>query len=216
MTEAPYFVDLVNDTLLDKFPDYNFQSNSYRVYTTLDMNLQRDAAEAVRIGMEEADKRIQGRKKRDPNYPDPQVRADCVGSADRRGAGADRRAELRDQPAGPHSGEAATGIVVQAVCLCRGAEHGSYGYGSQVLTPATMIQDEPTTFWFDGKPYEPSNFEHKFYGAVSLRDALAHSLNVATVKVAEETGLRRGGGSGAAGGNEPGHPADSGGGAGGL
>ncbi len=71
-TEAPYFVDLVNDTLIDKFPDYNFQSNTYRVYTTLDLNLQRDAAEAVRIGMEEADKRIKGRKKKDPNYPDPQ------------------------------------------------------------------------------------------------------------------------------------------------
>jgi penicillin-binding protein 1B len=51
-----------------------------------------------------------------------------------------------------------------------------------------MVLDEPTTFWFDGKPYEPSNFEHKFYGNVSLRDAMAHSLNVATVKVAEETG----------------------------
>jgi penicillin-binding protein 1B len=51
-----------------------------------------------------------------------------------------------------------------------------------------MITDEPTTFWFDGKPYEPSNFEHKFYGSVSMRDALAHSLNVATVKLAEQTG----------------------------
>ena len=71
-TDAPYFVDLVNDSLLEKFPDYNFQSNTYRVYTTLDPNLQRDAAEAVRIGMEEADKRIKGRKKKDPNYPDPQ------------------------------------------------------------------------------------------------------------------------------------------------
>jgi len=60
--------------------------------------------------------------------------------------------------------------------------------GGQVITPATMIMDEPTTFYFDGKPYEPSNFEHKFYGNVSLRDALAHSLNVATVKLAEQTG----------------------------
>ena len=57
-----------------------------------------------------------------------------------------------------------------------------------MLTPATMILDEPTTFWFDGKPYEPSNFEKKFYGNVSMRDAMAHSLNVATVKLAEETG----------------------------
>jgi penicillin-binding protein 1B len=60
--------------------------------------------------------------------------------------------------------------------------------GNLLLTPATMINDEPTTFWFDGKPYEPSNFEHKFYGTVSMRDALAHSLNVATVKLAEQTG----------------------------
>src|SRR5579863_2685708 len=70
--DAPYFVAIVNDALVDKFPDYNFQTNSYRVYTTLDLNLQRDAAEAVRIGMEEADKRIKGRKKKDPKYPDPQ------------------------------------------------------------------------------------------------------------------------------------------------
>src|SRR4051794_13759329 len=51
-----------------------------------------------------------------------------------------------------------------------------------------MVTDAPTTFWFDGKPYEPSNFEHKFYGDVNLRTALAHSLNVATVKVAEMVG----------------------------
>ena len=57
-----------------------------------------------------------------------------------------------------------------------------------MLTPATIVVDEPTTFWFDGKPYEPSNFEHKFYGPVTLRQALAHSLNVATVKVAEMVG----------------------------
>ena len=63
-TEAPFFVDLVNDALLDKFPDYNFQSNTYRIYTTLDPNLQHDAAEAVRIGMEEADKLIAGGRRK--------------------------------------------------------------------------------------------------------------------------------------------------------
>ena len=60
--------------------------------------------------------------------------------------------------------------------------------GPTILTPSTMVVDEPTTFWFDGKPYEPSNFEHKFYGPVTLRQALAHSMNVATVKVAEMVG----------------------------
>ncbi len=57
-----------------------------------------------------------------------------------------------------------------------------------VITPATMILDEPTTFYFDGKPYEPSNFEHKFYGNIGVQDAIARSLNVATVKIAEQVG----------------------------
>ena len=48
--------------------------------------------------------------------------------------------------------------------------------------------DQPTTFWYDGKPYEPSNFKHEFHGTVTLRQALAKSMNVATVKVAEMVG----------------------------
>ncbi len=188
-TEAPYFVDLVNDTLLEKFPDYNFQSNSYRVYTTLDPELQRDAADAVRIGMEEADKRLKFRKKRDPKYPDPQcaliaidpqtgeVRA-LIGGRNY-GTSQLNRALAKRQP-----GSSFKPFVYAA------ALNTALSGGSLLLTPATMIDDEPTTFYMDGKPYEPSNFEHKFYGMVSLRDALAHSLNVATVKVAEETGYQ--------------------------
>ena len=60
--------------------------------------------------------------------------------------------------------------------------------GAHILTPSTIVVDEPTTFWFDDKPYEPSNFENEFHGAVTLREALAQSLNVATVKVAEMVG----------------------------
>jgi penicillin-binding protein 1B len=52
-----------------------------------------------------------------------------------------------------------------------------------------MVDDEPTTFWFDGRSYQPSNFGHEFYGHVTLRQALAHSMNVATVKVAEMVGF---------------------------
>jgi penicillin-binding protein 1B len=186
-TDAPYFVDLVNDALQEKFPDTNFQTSSYRVYTTLDQNLQRDAAEAVRIGMAEADQRIKHRKKRDPSYPDPQcalialdpqtgeVRALVGGRS--YGMSQLNRILAKRQP-----GSSFKPFVYAA------ALNTALMGGNLLLTPATMVTDEPTTFWFDGKPYEPSNFEHKFYGNVSLRDAMAHSLNVATVKVAEETG----------------------------
>jgi penicillin-binding protein 1B len=186
-TEAPFFVDLVNDTLLEKFPDYNFQSNTYRVYTTLDPNLQNDAAEAVRIGMEEADKRIKARKKKDPNYPDPQcalialdpqtgeVKA-LIGGRNY-GMSQLNRILAKRQPGSSFK------PFVYAAALNTGLSNSG-----PVITPATMILDEPTTFYFDGKPYEPSNFEHKFYGNIGVQDAIARSLNVATVKVAEETG----------------------------
>ena len=62
-TEAPYFVDLVKEQLLDQFQDRDFQNDSYRVYTTLDMNLQHDAEEAVKIGIKETDDQWQRRNK---------------------------------------------------------------------------------------------------------------------------------------------------------
>ena len=60
-----------------------------------------------------------------------------------------------------------------------------------VVTPATTIDDEPTTFEFDGKEYTPNNYGERFMGHVTVRDALTNSLNVATVKVAELIGYGR-------------------------
>ena len=57
-----------------------------------------------------------------------------------------------------------------------------------ILTPASRVMDEPTTFWFDDKPYEPNNFTKKYLGEITLREALAHSINVPAVKVAEIVG----------------------------
>jgi penicillin-binding protein 1B len=185
--EAPNFVDLVNDTLIDKFPDYNFQGSAYRIYTTLDLNLQRDAVEAVRIGMEEADKRIKNRKKKDPKYPDPQCALIAIDP---------QTGEVRALVGGRNYGVSQLDRILAKrqpgssfkPFVYAAAMNTALNGGNVLLTPASMIQDEPTTFWFDGKPYEPSNFEKKFYGAVSIRDAMAKSLNVATVKVAEQIG----------------------------
>src|SRR5438034_9255464 len=46
-----------------------------------------------------------------------------------------------------------------------------------IITPATTIDDEPTTFEFDGKEYTPNNYGEKFMGRVTVRDALTNSLN---------------------------------------
>ena len=56
------------------------------------------------------------------------------------------------------------------------------------ITPASTLMDEPHKFWFHHESYEPGNFGAHFFGQVTLRLALAHSLNVATVALAEEVG----------------------------
>src|SRR6185437_6819470 len=56
------------------------------------------------------------------------------------------------------------------------------------ITPATTVVDEPTTFMYNDKPYEPADFGNEYAGTVTLRRALAHSLNVPAVKVAEMIG----------------------------
>jgi penicillin-binding protein 1B len=62
--------------------------------------------------------------------------------------------------------------------------------GGQLVTPAMTLLDEPTTFYYDDRTYSPSNFGDDFYGTVTVRQALAKSLNIPTVKLAEAAGYR--------------------------
>ncbi len=58
------------------------------------------------------------------------------------------------------------------------------------FTPASIVVDSPIVF-DDGsnKPWKPENYEQEFRGPTRLREALVHSINVVTVKVAQDIGL---------------------------
>ena len=57
-----------------------------------------------------------------------------------------------------------------------------------VITPASTVADQPSTFAYGDQIYEPRNYKEEYHGDVTLRYALALSLNNATVKLAEEVG----------------------------
>jgi penicillin-binding protein 1B len=63
--------------------------------------------------------------------------------------------------------------------------------GVKTLTPATLVNDEPTTFDAGGTLWSPSNYEDEYDGEVTFRRALSMSRNAATVKVAEAAGYDR-------------------------
>jgi penicillin-binding protein 1B len=57
-----------------------------------------------------------------------------------------------------------------------------------VLTPATVLEDTPAEFSYQGRIYKPANFGNDYYGPVTVRRALAKSLNIPTVRLAELAG----------------------------
>jgi len=186
-TEAPYFVDLVNDEVSRMFQDRDFQASTYRIYTTLDLNLQRAAGEAIRIGIQGVDELLKKqRRHRGVAFPDVQCALIAIDP---------RTAEVKALVGGRNYGvsqlnhilrQRAPGSIFKPFVYAAAMNTGITPGAPVVLTPASKVMDEPTTFWFDDKPYEPKNFTRKFLGEITLREALAHSINVAAVKVAEQ------------------------------
>ena len=57
-SDAPYFVDMVRDQLISKFNENELNDQSYRMYTTLDPDLQKAAAQAVETGIKLVDEQV--------------------------------------------------------------------------------------------------------------------------------------------------------------
>ena len=191
---APYFVDMVKDHLLSRLSQSDLETESLRIYTTLDPRLQEAAQQAVAIGMKNADELLARRyaiwKKRGQTVP--QVQCALVALDPHTG-------EIRALVGGRNYGESQLNHA-----LARrqpGSSFKPFVYAAAfdnqienmqpVITPATTVDDVPTTFEFDGKEYTPNNFDEEFFGTVTVHDALMHSLNVATIKVAQLIGYQR-------------------------
>ena len=193
-SSAPYFVDMVKDHLLEHLSESDLETQSYRVYTTLDPNLQKAAAEAVQIGMKGVDKLLAKRyaiwKKAGEPVLVPQVALVAVDP---------HTGEIRALVGGRNYGESQfnhalarrqPGSAFKPFVYAAAFDNTVEGL-QPVVTPVTTVDDSPTTFEFDGKEYTPNNYGQQFYGNVTVRDALIHSLNVATIKVAEMIGYER-------------------------
>src|ERR1035438_2362387 len=57
-SDAPYYVDIVRETLISKFNESELNDQSYRIYTTLDPDLQKAAAQAVESGIKLVDEQV--------------------------------------------------------------------------------------------------------------------------------------------------------------
>jgi len=74
------------------------------------------------------------------------------------------------------------GSAIKPIIYAAALEHG--------FTPASIIKDEPVSYpGGPGGEWKPENYDRKHYGPTRLRDALAYSRNVVTVKLLEAVGI---------------------------
>ncbi len=197
-SDAPYFVDLVRDQLISKFNENELNEQSYRIYTTLDPDLQKAAAQAVESGIKLVDDQIKklrtkrvkvGKKFETTVEPGPQAQVAMVVLDPHTGAvlalvgGRDYGwSQLNHAVSKRPTGSIFKPFVYAA------AMNTALDGSQNVLTPASTVSDEPTSFAYGDQIYEPRNYKEEYHGDVTLRYALAMSLNNATVKVAEQVG----------------------------
>jgi penicillin-binding protein 1B len=198
-SDAPYFVDLVRDQLFSKVSERELNDQSYRIYTTLDPELQRVAAGAVETGMKLVDdqvtkmrtKRVKiGKNKFETKVtPGPQAQVALVAIDPHTGrvlalvGGRNYgMSQLNHAVAKRPTGSIFKPFVYAA------AMNTALDGGENVFTPVTTVPDVASTFTYGDQIYEPRNYKEEYHGDVTLRYALALSLNNATVKLAEEVG----------------------------
>jgi penicillin-binding protein 1B len=189
--EAPYFVDMVRDQLLAQFSERDLISQSYRIYTTLDLDLQKAASEGARLGMGEVDQELKNSRHgrsgaaQDANQPQMALLALDAHTGEIKAlvGGRDYASSQLNHVLAKRQPGSSFKPFVYAAALSTAVD------GSQPLvTPATVLNDEPTTFQFGDLAYEPENYKQEYHGVVTLREAITHSLNVATVHLAEMVG----------------------------
>ncbi len=199
-SEAPYFVDLVHDQLMQKLGERDFNRESLRIYTSLDPDLQREATAAVESTIhvvdEQVDKLHAHEKKLGKSYIYPQVALVALNPHTGQvlalvGGRSYGNSQLNHAVAKRPTGSIFKPFVY-ASAFATAAEGTILPGQTKLFSPLTILKDEQTTYGA-GTEYEytPKNFEDEYYGQVTARYALMRSLNNATISLASMVGFDR-------------------------
>ena len=204
--EAPYFVDLVRDQIVQKLGDEQYNQQGLRIYTSLDPQLQAAATEAVTEGMKRVDELVlrmhthraskKGPATVDSNITYPQVALVAlnphtgqvlalVGGRNYGMSQFDHAVQHRP------TGSIFKPFVYAAAfnTSLTGAQLTNSDGVSGVFTPVTMLNDQPTTYYVGNQEYTPHNYHNEQFGMITARFALQESQNVATIALAQMVGF---------------------------
>lgn len=173
------FLDLLRRQLKREYREADLQTAGLKIFTTLDVRVQLAAEKAVVDGiaaLEKARPAAKGQLQAALVVTDPQSGDIKALVGDRRGApgGFNRALDAKRQIGS---------LMKPFVYLTALAQ-------PQRFNVLTLLEDEPRTYQSpNGKTWTPKNYDGEFHGPVALQDALAKSLNLATIDLGFRIGI---------------------------
>ena len=172
--EAPYFVEILRQHLEQKYRT-SIYTAGYKIYSTIDLNLQHIAEKALSDGVRNIEKREK-----------PGVQAAFIAIDIRTG-------QIKAMVGGFDFWQTQFNRATQALRQ-PGSAFKPFVYATAIndgMTSTDVINDAPISFRGarPGQMWSPKNYDGKYHGTVTLRTALAKSLNAATVRLASRVGV---------------------------
>ncbi len=168
--QAPYYLAHVRSQLIERFGPAIIEQGGLDVTAALDLNLQKQAEQALRDGVKRLSPGLQGALLcLDPNSGDLLA---AVGGIDYPRSAYDRAFVAKRQP----------GSAIKPLIYAAALEKGYAATSSWNDTPVAYNRG-------NGETWEPTNYEGKRYGDLTLRQALAYSNNVIAVKLLDTIGV---------------------------
>jgi penicillin-binding protein 1B len=181
---APFFVDLVLKQLRETYPETQLKTEGLRIFTTLDTIMQRSAEEALDNGIANLGKKYKHiRTSQTPLegvvvtvQPGTGYVKALVGGRNYSKTQFNRAIQARRQPGSLFK----PFVYVTAMDPAR---------GNQAFTASTILDDSPISVQAGNAVWKPQNYDNRFHGRVSVREALAHSYNIPAVRAAIDAGV---------------------------
>ena len=187
---APYFTDYVKKELAEHYTNKVLTAEGLRIFTSLDLELQEAAETAITRGLARLEKDYRHLKrialKDDLEAALVVIRPQTgeikamVGGRDYRKSQFNRVAQAKRHP----------GSVFKPFVYLAALTHGS-SQNHKTYSSTTLVEDAPFTWSYGRHDWAPENYKQRYYGYVTMREAMEKSLNAATARIAQDVGIKK-------------------------
>ncbi len=178
----PHYLAALRREMIERIGERAARHAGLRIVAEIDPRMQKGAQDAVRSGLRRLERTYSWLENDEDALEAALVAIDpatggiraIVGGSDPRNTGFDRTLSMRRQP----------GSTFKTFAYLAAIE-------SRKVTPATLLLDSPVRIEQEGgRVWEPRNYDERFRGRVTLREAFEKSLNVPAVRIAQRIGPR--------------------------